>query len=54
MLHAKRLAFDHPVTGARVELSSELPEDFAAVLHDLPDDLTIRFATANDCPVISS
>jgi 23S rRNA pseudouridine1911/1915/1917 synthase len=37
MLHAKRLAFDHPVTGARVELSSEPPQDFAAVVaeHEL-------------------
>jgi len=37
MLHATRLAFDHPVTGARVELSSEPPQDFAAVVakHEL-------------------
>jgi 23S rRNA pseudouridine1911/1915/1917 synthase len=26
-LHAARLAFDHPVTGARVDVSSPLPED---------------------------
>ena len=26
-LHAGRLAFDHPVTGARVDLTSPLPED---------------------------
>jgi 23S rRNA pseudouridine1911/1915/1917 synthase len=31
-LHAFRLAFDHPHTGARVEFSSELPPDLRAVL----------------------
>lgn len=30
MLHAASLGFDHPVTGARVELQSELPADFVA------------------------
>jgi 23S rRNA pseudouridine1911/1915/1917 synthase len=31
-LHAARLAFDHPVTGERVEVESPLPEDLAAAL----------------------
>jgi len=31
-LHAARLAFDHPVTGARVDVRSPLPEDLAAAL----------------------
>jgi 23S rRNA pseudouridine1911/1915/1917 synthase len=35
MLHAATLGFDHPVTGARIELSSPLPPDFVAVLERL-------------------
>ena len=31
-LHAARLAFDHPRTGVRVDVSSPLPEDLAAAL----------------------
>ena len=31
-LHAERLAFDHPVTGERVDVRSPLPEDLAAAL----------------------
>jgi 23S rRNA pseudouridine1911/1915/1917 synthase len=31
-LHAARLAFTHPVTGAAVEVSSALPDDLAAAL----------------------
>jgi 23S rRNA pseudouridine1911/1915/1917 synthase len=31
-LHSARLAFPHPVTGARVETESPLPEDLAAAL----------------------
>jgi 23S rRNA pseudouridine1911/1915/1917 synthase len=31
-LHAARLAFDHPGTGAALEFSSELPEDLRAAL----------------------
>jgi 23S rRNA pseudouridine1911/1915/1917 synthase len=31
-LHAWRLGFDHPVTGARVELEEPLPEDLAEAL----------------------
>jgi 23S rRNA pseudouridine1911/1915/1917 synthase len=31
-LHATRLAFDHPVTGARVDVTSPLPGDLAAAL----------------------
>ena len=31
-LHAERLAFDHPVTGARIDVRSPLPEDLAAAL----------------------
>ena len=35
MLHAATLGFDHPVTGARIELSSKLPPDFVAVVDRL-------------------
>ncbi|MEP7335881.1 MAG: RluA family pseudouridine synthase [Actinomycetota bacterium] len=31
-LHAARLAFDHPITGERVEVTSPLPRDLAAAL----------------------
>ncbi len=31
-LHARSLGFTHPVTGARMEFESELPDDFKAVL----------------------
>ncbi len=31
-LHATRLAFEHPLTGERLELQSELPADLAAAL----------------------
>jgi 23S rRNA pseudouridine1911/1915/1917 synthase len=31
-LHAARLAFDHPVTGARVDVGSPLPDDLRAAL----------------------
>jgi 23S rRNA pseudouridine1911/1915/1917 synthase len=32
MLHAATLGFEHPVTGERVELVSQPPEDFAAIV----------------------
>jgi len=35
MLHAATLGFEHPVTGARVELSSPLPPDFTAIVERL-------------------
>jgi 23S rRNA pseudouridine1911/1915/1917 synthase len=35
MLHAATLGFEHPVTGARVALSSALPPDFVAVVQRL-------------------
>ncbi|MCF8041586.1 MAG: RluA family pseudouridine synthase [Desulfarculaceae bacterium] len=35
MLHAALLAFDHPVSGGRVEVTAPLPEDFRAVLRSL-------------------
>ena len=35
LLHARTLGFVHPVTGERVELSSELPADFTAVVDRL-------------------
>ena len=35
LLHAATLGFDHPVTGARIELSSPLPPGFAAMLDTL-------------------
>jgi 23S rRNA pseudouridine1911/1915/1917 synthase len=31
-LHAKKLAFEHPTTGAEVRFDSELPDDLAAAL----------------------
>ena len=31
-LHAARLAFDHPVTGVRIDVESPLPADLAAAL----------------------
>ena len=31
-LHAERLAFDHPVTGERIDVRSPLPEDLARAL----------------------
>jgi 23S rRNA pseudouridine1911/1915/1917 synthase len=31
-LHAARLAFEHPLGGARVEVRSELPDDLARAL----------------------
>jgi 23S rRNA pseudouridine1911/1915/1917 synthase len=31
-LHAERLAFEHPVTGERIDVRSPLPADLAAVL----------------------
>ncbi|MCW2954198.1 MAG: pseudouridine synthase, RluA family [Conexibacter sp.] len=34
-LHAARLAFTHPVTGAELDLASPLPEDLATVLERL-------------------
>ncbi len=34
-LHAARLAFDHPITGTRVEVESPLPADLRAVLGGL-------------------
>jgi 23S rRNA pseudouridine1911/1915/1917 synthase len=36
-LHAVRLAFDHPVTGERVDVTSPLPEDLARALGGGPD-----------------
>jgi 23S rRNA pseudouridine1911/1915/1917 synthase len=34
-LHARRLSFEHPVTGERIALESELPEDLRVVLERL-------------------
>ena len=34
-LHATRLAFKHPTTGARMEVTSPLPDDFARLLAEL-------------------
>jgi 23S rRNA pseudouridine1911/1915/1917 synthase len=36
-LHAGRLAFEHPVTGAAIDLSSPLPNDLATVLERARD-----------------
>jgi 23S rRNA pseudouridine1911/1915/1917 synthase len=35
-LHAERLAFDHPVTGERIDLHSPLPPDLVAALKTVP------------------
>ena len=34
-LHAQTLGFTHPITGERLQFSSELPEDFQTVLREL-------------------
>jgi 23S rRNA pseudouridine1911/1915/1917 synthase len=34
-LHAERLAFDHPLTGARIEVESPLPPELAEYLSGL-------------------
>ncbi len=36
-LHAAGLAFDHPITGERVEAESPLPDDLAAALERARD-----------------
>jgi 23S rRNA pseudouridine1911/1915/1917 synthase len=36
-LHANRLAFDHPLTGERLDVESPLPDDLAAYLGQLRD-----------------
>jgi len=36
-LHAWRLAFDHPITGARIDLEEPLPEDLAEALRRFRD-----------------
>jgi len=36
-LHARRLAFDHPATGARVELSASLPDECTTLLGQLSE-----------------
>lgn len=36
-LHARELAFDHPITGERVSLHADLPADFAALLATLDE-----------------
>jgi 23S rRNA pseudouridine1911/1915/1917 synthase len=37
-LHAARLAFPHPITGAEVDVRSELPDDLVAALRQAEDD----------------
>jgi 23S rRNA pseudouridine955/2504/2580 synthase len=41
-LHARRLRFEHPATGAAVELESPLPEDCARFLRALQNDAGSR------------
>jgi 23S rRNA pseudouridine1911/1915/1917 synthase len=36
-LHARKLAFAHPVTGARVEVESPLPDDLTGALERIRD-----------------
>jgi 23S rRNA pseudouridine1911/1915/1917 synthase len=38
-LHAKRLAFEHPLSGDSIELNSPLPRDIQRILRALSDDL---------------
>ena len=35
MLHAYKLDFDHPITGEKMEIVGEIPEDFKKVMEDL-------------------
>jgi 23S rRNA pseudouridine955/2504/2580 synthase len=35
-LHARRLAFDHPASGERIELEAPLPASCTALLRQLP------------------
>ena len=35
LLHAERLAFDHPFTGRRLEIEAPVPEDFTATVEAL-------------------
>jgi 23S rRNA pseudouridine1911/1915/1917 synthase len=37
-LHAARLTFPHPVTGAEIDVRSELPADLVAALGRAEDD----------------
>ena len=36
-LHAERLAFGHPISGAEMEFVSDLPEDLATVVASLEE-----------------
>ena len=47
-LHSWRVAFDHPVTGERIECRDELPWDLAAVLDDLAPRSLGRTAAGDD------
>jgi 23S rRNA pseudouridine1911/1915/1917 synthase len=44
-LHAARLAFEHPVSGKPVDVTSPLPEDFQALLAALTADAKLLAAT---------
>jgi 23S rRNA pseudouridine955/2504/2580 synthase len=46
-LHARRLAFDHPAGGQRIELESALPSECAALIRQLPG----AQAVAHDAPL---
>jgi 23S rRNA pseudouridine1911/1915/1917 synthase len=35
MLHAHRLGFNHPITGAPIALQSPVPDDFRQTAHQL-------------------
>ncbi len=41
LLHAARLAFDHPISGVRVTLRSEWPPDLASALACAAGDATL-------------
>jgi len=44
MLHARRLALNHPLTGQRLVFEAPLPEDFTVVLRQLGLDKSIQCA----------
>ena len=54
-LHATRLCFDHPITGARLHLRDRLPEDLRAVLRQLGAAVpwTLRAAHQDQSAVVA-
>ncbi len=50
LLHATRLAFDHPISGQRIDLTAPLPPRFQVVLEMLHDTLAGELARAMTLP----